>query len=108
MKEIDISKAIKWVLGVMDGNGEEPTKNKKEVIECLQQAKAYKAIVEEIEDIYCGEAGNILIEYTFYKIKHKHLPKSIELSQAIDEFSKELCKVALTCEEIARRLTLKK
>ena len=106
---MDISKAIKWVSGVMDGNGQEPTKNKKEVIECLRQCEAYKAIVEEIGKIFSKEDGNILTEHTFNIIKQKYFHQYAEeiyseaLSQNINRFSKSLREMAFTCEEIAKR-----
>jgi len=108
---MDTLKAIKWVLGVMDGNGQEPTKNKKEVIECLKEGKAYKAIVEEIEKELGGKAGFmceiIVTKKSFNIIKQKHLPKPEELSKLVNVIKDVINISGFTCEEIANRLTPK-
>jgi len=79
----------------------------------LEQGDAYKAIVEEIKEIFQHNHMTYVDMDLFNELEQKHLSKSIEaksseeLSQTIDEFSKALCKVAFTCEEIMGRLTPK-
>ena len=104
---MDISKAIEWASGVFYDE-KEPTKTQKEVIECLKEGKAYKAIVEEIEKELGGNAGFmqeiIVTKKSFNIIKQKHLSKPEELSSLVNVIKVVINKSGFTCEEIANRL----